>query len=188
MTGEPCLDLNVAVATRSMYITQNVVGDSGGGNARYTLTEDPACGIPDDLPDNLLGTGGVTTRPSVTIVELREGYFNISTAVLHGAVTTDTAGRFMAPRLALNYEADPCVVKAKVTHMPDSCSADVAERSINLATETDDRAILGFDIVCSDDMGDDDAMDDSADDMDDSADDMDDSADAMGPPEDIATG
>ena len=198
MTGQPCLGLNVAVATKLVYITQSVVGDSGGGNARYTLTEDPACGIPDDLPDNLLGTGGVTTMPSVTVVELREGYFNISTAVLHGRVITDSAGRFTAPRLALNYEADPCIVHTKVTHLPDSCSATTAEQSNDL-TDPDDldasggRAIIGFDVTCSDDMGDDDAMDDSADDMDDGddmddSDAMDDSADAMGPPEDIATG
>ena len=167
MTGQPCLQLNVAVATRSLYITQSVVGDAGGGNARYELTEDPACGIPDDLPKNLLGTGGVSTLPSITVVELREGFFNISTAVLRGLVITDTAGRFMAPRLALNYEADPCVVTGEITHLSDSCSAAVDDQSADLTTGVDarGRAIMRFDITCSDDMGDDDAADDAADAM-----------------------
>ena len=43
--------------TRSIYILQNVVGDSGGANARYSLTEDKECAIPHDLPENLEATG-----------------------------------------------------------------------------------------------------------------------------------
>ena len=190
----------MAVADRSVYITQSVVGDSGGGNARYTLTEDPACGIPDDLPRNLLGRGGISKIPAVTIVELREGHFNISTAVMD-TTDLDAAGRFRARRLALNYEADPCVVTAEVSHLPGNCSAEVAEQAADLTTGIDarGRAIMRFNINCSDDTGgDDDAMDDTGGDdmgdgdddaMDDGDDDaMDDVDDAMGPPEDVAAG
>ena len=174
-----------------MYITQSVVGDVGGANARYTLTEDKACGIPDDLPENLLGTGGISTIDAVTIVELREGHFNISTAVMQ-RTDEDAAGRFRARRLALNYEADPCVVTAKVSHLPDNCSAEVADQSADLTTGIDarGRAIMRFDITCSDDTGDDDAADDMGDEdaADDAADDMgdEDAADDMGDDEDAA--
>ena len=219
VSGDPCETPSVTVAVRSVYITQSVVGDatkvdsrytvsvddddvdSGvvrnalSANARYTLTEDHKCGIPDDLPANLRGTGGISTIPSVTIVELREGYHNISTAVM-SPTGLDEAGRYRAQRLALNYEADPCVVNAEVSHLPASCTAAVALQSADLTTGVDakGRAIMRFDIACDETGGgamDDSAaddMDDGADDMDDSADDMDDSADAMGPPEDIATG
>ena len=148
-----------------------------------------ACGIPDDLPDNLLGTGGISTDWCVTIVELREGYFNISTAVM-SPTDEDAAGRFRARRLALNYEADPCVVTAEVYHLPANCAAAVADQSADLTTGIDarGRAIMRFDITCSADMGDDDAADDMGDEdaADDGADDMgdedaaDDGADDMG--------
>ena len=158
------------VATRTVYILQNVVGDSENGQARYTLTEDKSCGIPDDLPDPLTGSGGIDTIKAQTVVELREGYFNISGAVL-GANPDDEIPN--APRLALNEEADTCVVTAKLSELPGHCSAEASGVEADLVSGVDDkgRAIIRFDITCgaaADDMdsGDTDSGDMDSGDMD----------------------
>ena len=186
-----------------MYVLQNVVGDSGGANAKYTLTLDKECAIPHDLPDNLTGTtvGGIQTTKAVTVVELKEGFFNISAAVLGRTVLdVDEYGRTFAPRYALNKDGEACSFTAVVEDLPGNCDAAEDSISANAVTGSDSRGrvIVTFDIGCSDDTGADDAADtdDDADDamgaMDDDADDamgaMDDDADAMGPPEDVATG
>ena len=154
---------SVAVAERSIYILQNVVGDSGGANARYSLTRDKHCAIPSDLPKNLESeeVGGIQTTKSVTIVELREGFFNISAAVM-GRLTTDIDdyGRTFAPRYALNSDGEPCSFTAEVSHLPDIC--DAAEDSItaNAVTGADShgRVLVTFDIGCEEAMDDEDPM------------------------------
>lgn len=69
------LDFTVGVATKTIYLLQNVTGDSGGANARYELAP---CGEPEesDLPPPLLprpSGGGIQDGSSTTFVELREG-------------------------------------------------------------------------------------------------------------------
>ena len=195
VTGDECVSLRVKVAERMMYVLQNVVGDSGGANARYSLTLNKVCAIPHDLPENLLAeeVGGIQTTDSVTVVELREGFFNISAAVM-GRDTTDEDeyGRTFAPRYALNSDGEPCSFTAEVSHLPDNC--DAAEDSItaNAVTGADShgRVITTFDIGCEEAMDDeamdDEATDDSGDAMEDMEDDdamddeaTDDSGDAM---------
>ena len=101
-----------------MYILQNVVGDADGSSATYTLTEDKDCGIPADLPTGLKpsSTGGISATDSVTAVELREGFFNISGAVMNPEDPSDQP----ASRMALNSSADTCEVNAKVSNLPDT--------------------------------------------------------------------
>ena len=208
--GSRCIEANVEVAERMIYILQNVVGDSGDANAKYSLTLDKECAIPHDLPENLLAreVGGIQTTKSVTVVELREGFFNISAAVM-GRDTTDVDdyGRTFAPRFALNKDGEACSFTAEVEDLPDNCDAAEDSISANAVTGADSngRVIVTFDIGCSDDAGDDAADDEAAaddgaaDDMgdmdDDAADDDadmgdmgDDDADAMGPPADEPTG
>ena len=198
VSGDRCVVLNVRVALRSIYVLQNVVGDSGGANARYSLTLDKECAIPHDLPHNLEANrvGGIQTTAKVTVVELREGFHNISAAVMGRMVTdVDDYERTYAPRFALNKDGEACSFTAKVTALPGNCDAAEDSISANAVTGSDSRGrvIVTFDIGCSDDTGADEADDDDADDamgaMDDDDDDaMDDDADAMGPPEDVATG
>ena len=204
-----CVSADIVVALRMMYILQNVVGDSGGADARYSLTLDKECAIPHDLPHNLTGelVGGIRTTPGVTVVELKEGFYNISAAVMGRATTdTDDYGRTFAPRYALNKDGEACSFTAKVSHLPDICDAAEDVISANAVTGADShgRVIVTFDIGCSDDAADDaaEADDGAADDMgdmddidDDAADDDadmgdmgDDDADAMGPPADEPTG
>ena len=179
-----------------IYILQNVLGDAGDGTGRYTLSSDGTCGIPGDLPPGLKQrtSGGIMTIEAVTVVELREGYHNITGAVL----PVDSVPQFdPKKRYALNDEADECVMEATVSAMPSICSAETNPVSANMVSGVDskNRAILRFDISCEADIGDDDAADDMGD-MggadDDAADTSDDTGDgdddAMGPPEDVATG
>ena len=205
-----CVSADIVVALRMVYILQNVVGDSGGADARYSLTLDKECAIPHDLPQNLVGelVGGIRTTPGVTVVELKEGFYNISAAVMGRATTdADDYGRTFAPRYALNKDGEACSFTAAVSHLPDICDAAEDSISANAVTGADSngRVIVTFDIGCSDDAGDDAAddeaaaddgaaddmgdmgdMDDSAADADDDA--ADDDADAMGPPADEPTG
>ena len=206
---------SVAVAERSIYILQNVVGDSGGANARYSLTLDKECAIPHDLPENLVSdlVGGIQTTSGVTVVELREGFFNISAAVM-GRLTTDIDdyGRTFAPRYALNSDGEPCSFTAKVSHLPDICDAAEDSISANAVTGADShgRVLVTFDIGCEEAMDDEDPMptgsedageemvdddpmptggEDAGEEMvdDDGMGEMDD-GDAMGPPPDEPTG
>ena len=210
VAGNSCVSADIVVALRMVYILQNVVGDSGGADARYSLTLDKECAIPHDLPQNLTGTtvGGIRTTDGVTVVELKEGFFNISAAVMGRATTdADDYGRTFAPRYALNKDGEACSFTAAVSHLPDICDAAEDSISANAVTGADSngRVIVTFDIGCSDDAGDDAAddeaeaddgaaddmgdmgdMDDSAADADDDA--ADDAADAMGPPADEPTG
>ena len=204
--GGPCVTADLVVALRMMYILQNVVGDSGGANARYSLTLDKECAIPHDLPANLTGTvvGGIQTTKAVTVVELKEGFFNISAAVMgRGATDIDEYERTFAPRYALNKDGEACSFTAAVSHLPDNCDAAEESISANAVTGSDShgRVIVTFDIGCSDDAADDEAdaddgaaddmgdMDDDAAEADDDMGDMgDDDADDMGPPADEPTG
>ena len=185
------IQLDVAVALRSVYITQSVVGDAGGASARYSLTDLSKCGIPDDLPANLLGvtSGGIVTT-TVTSVELREGHFNISKAVMPGT-DEDSAGRWRARRLALNHNAEPCVATATVSHLPENCSAAANPQSVNLVDDVNDkgRVIMTFNINCDEPAPADDGGDMAGDDDGMMAGDDDDAAGGdMGPVMDTPTG
>ena len=216
---DPAVTLDVAVAVRDIYILQEVFGppeDAANGivdsygNGRYTLTDDDKCDLPSELPIGLKAntSGGIQTILGSTVVELREGHFNITGAILS---PVDSHPDFNpAARYALNADADPCVMVAKVTAMPDSCTADTNPIAANMVTGVDSRgrAVLDFDINCSDPMAAD-AMDDNGDAMDDNGDEamptggedageemvdadpmgnMEDDGDAMGPPPDEPTG
>ena len=156
------------MALRRVYILQTVDGDSGGANAEYQLSGDSSCGIPDEmLPRNLVGvsSGGIRALGGAVVVELREGQFNISLAVLMPAyvITPEKAPkdknlRIYAPRYALDKDAEPCTVTADVDELPGNCSAAPVSESALLTIDSD-TAQLWFTISCSEDTGGDDAMD-----------------------------
>jgi hypothetical protein len=112
--------VSVAVATRNVYLIQDVDGDSGGAFATYRFTtaakpSDAAARCVAGLPGALTarGTGGIVTS---TTVELREGRFNINAAVNNGS-----AGPVLA--YAMDHKAVPCHASATVRDLPDHCSA-----------------------------------------------------------------
>ncbi len=136
VSGPVCLTHEVKVAVRYVYVMQSVIGDSGGGSARYSLTESEGCGV-----------GG---SPAVAVVKLREGDLNISPAVLGATGDYDGDGRFQGKRFALNYEAEPCVIKVAVSDLPVGCVADVASHQHDLVSDVDtkNRVVMRFDITC----------------------------------------
>ena len=198
-SGDPCVSLDLRVAVRDIYILQTVSGDAGDGTGRYTLSQDSACTIPSDLPGFPPGlmqrtSGGIMTTPSVTVVELRKGYFNITGAVL--SPVDEIPGFDPAKRFALNHEADECTMSTKLTNTPEICTIETNPVTADMVRGVDakGRAIMHFVINCEAAV--DDAADDAAD-MDDDAADMDDAAaddaaddDAMdsGPAMDTPTG
>ena len=194
--------VSVAVATRNVYLIQDVDGDSGGAYATYRFTTAAAPG--DDaskrcvagLPAALTGTtaGGIITS---TTVELREGRFNINAAVNNGS-----AGPVAA--FAMDHKAVPCHASATVKNLPDHCSASNPTNAVSADlvndADGDGNVLVEHVITCvepaaeepaADDMGGDDMGGDDmgADDMggdDMGGDDM--GGDDMGPPADVATG
>lgn len=193
--------VSVAVATRNVYLIQDVDGDSGGAYASYRFTTAAAPG--DDatkrcvagLPGALTGVtaGGIITS---TTVELREGRFNINAAVNNGS-----AGPVAA--FAMDHKAVPCHASATVKNLPDHCSASNPTNAVSADlvndADGDGNVLVEHVITCvepaaeepaADDMGGDDMGGDDmgADDM--GSDDMggDDMGDDMGPPADVATG
>ena len=189
--------VSVAVATRNVYLIQDVDGDSGGAYATYRFTTAAAPG--DDaskrcvagLPGALTGvsSGGIITS---TTVELREGRFNINAAVNNGS-----AGPVAA--FAMDHKAVPCHASATVKNLPDHCSASNPTNAVSadLVNDADGEGnvLVEHVITCvepaaeepaADDMGGDDMGGDDmgADDM--GGDDM--GGDDMGPPADVATG
>ncbi len=136
VSGPVCLTHYVKVAKRDVYVTQSVIGDSGGGKARYSLTESKDCGH--------------ATSPSVSTVALHEGSYNVTRTVLGPTGSEDADGRFGASRFALNSQAEQCEVTVAVSHLPAGCTAAATTQQSNLATDVDakNRAMMRFDITC----------------------------------------
>ena len=156
--GLASLSLELTVATRDVYLVQNVEGDADGANATYRLSLPSYC--PADLPDPLgkRTAGGIQNS---TVVELREGRFNIT-----GAINDDG----VAPRLARDEDAEPCSVNVKVSNLPAGCSAQdpTNKVSANLVDDavrirgdgTSGDVVLEFTITCAEEA-EDASMDDS---------------------------
>ena len=134
--------LTVTVATRAIYLVQTVNGDADGAAANYRLWTNVCVA---DLPGALEarpGSGGIV---GVTTVELREGRFNISAAVADSADDGASGS-------ALDSKAVPCHTRAKISGLPDHCSAanPTNVETANLATDADDngRVIIEMVITC----------------------------------------
>ena len=141
------IDFRVGVATKTIFLLQTVVGDSGGAGVHYEISR--TCGRPDELglPEPLLpiAGGGISSTESVTTVELREGRFNI-TAVLAEDPSAEDAFDGYALRV-LDNKGVSCEATVSVSHLPEHCEADESSLTINLA-RTPDRTILEFTITC----------------------------------------
>ena len=127
--------LTVAVATRNVYLIQDVDGDAGGAYTTYRFTtaarpdvasteknealERCVAGLPVALTGQL--SGGIVTS---TTVELREGRFNINAAVNNGS-----AGPVLA--YAMDHKAVPCHASAWVRALPDHCSASSPTKAVS---------------------------------------------------------
>lgn len=145
------LDFTVGVATKTIYLLQNVTGDSGGANARYELAP---CGEPEesDLPPPLLprpSGGGIQDGSSTTFVELREGRFNITAALAEDPSAPD-AFDGIGVRV-LDHEGETCEAIVSVHDLPDRCVAEESSLTVNLP-RAPEPTILEFEITCGDEV------------------------------------
>ena len=159
------IDFTVGVATKTIFLLQNVVGDSGGANARYEL--DRTCGEPDDsdVPEPLLplpAGGGIEPIETEIFVELREGRFNI-TAALADDPEAEDAFDGIGVRV-LNHEGETCEAIITVLDLPDICGVEEASQTVDL-TRAPEPMIFEFEITCGDDA-DDSTGDETGDDTD----------------------
>ena len=183
--------VTVRVASRTIFLVQNVVGDAGGAYARYELVI--PCGA-SYLPDFLepRDIGGITPSDPAMFVELREGRYNVSAAVAPDPGAADAAdGR---PSAALNDEGEACEATATVSGLPGACIAEADSVTVDLSTSPDE-TILEMIIDCTppaeepaQDTTDTDPLDTGTDTIDTSTADMDTTDTNAGPLEDVATG
>lgn len=135
-------DLAVTVATRTVYLVQNVLGDAGNAGVEYKYS--PSCGAP-GLPAALQArssalAGGIITNPAITIVELRTGRFNVSAGIGDHSVDGTKAG-------ALNEKAEACEAAVSVSGVPAGCSVE-HNSPVNLVS-AGDSVIIEFTIDCT---------------------------------------
>ena len=182
--------LAVTVATRTVYLVQNVIGDAGGATVQYDYSA--SCGAP-GLPGVLGatgGTGGIIFNPAVTVVELRTGRFNVSAAI--GDHKDDGTKAY-----ALDEKAEACEAAVTVSGVPAGCSVE-HNSPVDLVT-AGDSVIIEFTIDCTSPAAGGDAVDggdpgDELVDIDDTDGDIEDDmleiddGGYVGPPRDSATG
>lgn len=148
------IDFSVGVATKMIYLLQDVVGDAGGANARYEL--DRTCGEPgeSDLPRPMLplpAGGGIESGSSTTFVELREGRYNI-TAALADDPSAEDAFDGIEVRV-LDNEGETCEAVIAVFDLPDVCVVEETSQTVNL-TRAPEPTIFEFEITCGDEVDD----------------------------------
>ena len=139
-----------AAAANAWLHGVNVVGDSGGGAARYELST--SCG-PALLPPALLPmrpSGGVSAGERFVAVELRQGRYNISPAI-HPDPESPRAWAGV-PVPALNDKGEACEASVAISDLPARCVAERAEVGAELPTATV-ATILEFKLMCGDVIG-----------------------------------
>ena len=141
-TSALSVDLAVTVATRTVYLVQNVIGDAGNAGVEYKYS--PSCGAP-GLPAALQArssavTGGIITNPAVTIVELRTGRYNVSAGIGDLSADGTKAG-------ALNSKAEACEAAVSVSGVPAGCTVK-HNSPVNLVS-SGDTVIIEFTIDCT---------------------------------------
>ena len=147
------IDITVRVAVKTIFLVQNVVGDSGGGSARYDLST--ACTVPDlddRIPPPLLprpGGGGIIKIPRVTLVPLVEGRFNVTAALADDPAHPDASNGVVLS--ALDRDGVACVATISVAALPDRCASAYARREIDLL-RAPARTIVEIEITCSDEI------------------------------------
>ena len=151
------IDFTIGVATKTIFLLQNVVGDSGDANVRYEL--DRTCGEPEesDIPGEpppllpLPTGGGIQPIETVIFVELREGRFNI-TAALADDPDAEDAFDGIAVRV-LDHEGETCDATVSILDLPERCATDETSLTFDL-TRAPEPTIVEFEITCGDDVDD----------------------------------
>lgn len=139
------VDVNVGVATRTIYLLQHVLGDAGDAYARYDLSRtcEDHSGIPEPLAAT--PTGGIRGIEPETRVELREGRFNITAAIAEDPAADDAFDG--VEMRVLDRLAEPCTATVSVSQIPEHCTPAETSLSADLL-RTADRTVLEFTITC----------------------------------------
>ena len=169
-------NLGVTVATRTVYLVQNVIGDAGGVGVEYDYSAScGAPGLPGALGPRTGAGGGIIITPPMAVVELREGRFNVS-----GGIGDNTAGGTKA--YALNEKAEACEAAVTVSGVPSGCSV-VHNSPVDLVS-AGDSVIIEFTIDCASPV----ALPGEGDELVDLGGGEGVGGGAAGPPQDMATG
>ncbi len=145
------IDFRVGVISKTIYVLQRVVGDSGGATVRYSLTK-TCTQPPDTLPRPLLPAPVSDIRPigPRSVVELREGRFNITAALAADPSVPDAFNG--VPVRVLNHEGDTCEATVTVSNLPVICFVEETSQTVDLV-RTPEPTIFEFEITCGDDVG-----------------------------------
>ena len=138
------VDVRVGAVFKPVYLVQNVAGDSGGAYARYKLSR--TC-VESGPPPELLpqhGGGGVD---SATLVELREGRFNITAAIAEDPYDYAADLRQGVQVRVLGSDGETCEATVSVSHLPAGCVTAETALSTDFSTTTD-KMIFEFLIFC----------------------------------------
>ena len=140
------VDVRVGVATRTLFVVQNVVGDSGGAPARYELST--VCAAPGSadgsLPRLLPGVDAEVTH-ATRRVQLLAGRFNISAALAADPAAPGASAGI--PVRVLDSEGSACLATVSVSDLPDRCTAQRDSEQVELLTAPA-RTIIEFTIRC----------------------------------------
>lgn len=145
VAGLATIDVLVGVVSRMILLLQTVVGDSGGANAHYALSTE--CGPPSPLPETMSQDpeSGIWEVAGTTLVELREGRFNITAAL---ADDPAAEGAFDGvPARALGSSGEDCRATVSLTRLPPQCLAEATDITVDLATASE-RVIFEFRMTC----------------------------------------
>ena len=142
------IDFRVATTTRTIYLLQTVTGDAGGASVRYGMSR--ACGGPPIVPEALVprpATGGIQEIEPVTMVELREGRFNITAALAEDPYAPGAFDGVATP--TLDPQGAACEASISLSHLPPQCVTQATSQTIALTTAPEP-VIVEFTINCGD--------------------------------------
>lgn len=145
------LSVRISVTTKKIYLLQNVVGNSGGAGARYVL--ETTCEEPGALPlpptlEPRRASGGIQPSEPDTMVELREGRFNITATLAKDPSAPDAFDGHLVR--VLDRDGNPCVANVTLHDLPERCRAAMTEQSVSLIGAPEP-TILEFEITCGGD-------------------------------------
>ena len=146
IAGMATIDVRVGVVSRTIFLLQSVVGDSGGASVHYALsTKCTSSLVPRAMEP--IASGGIGVREGLTLVELREGRYNITAAIADDPTAEDAFDG--VPASALGTTGEACDATVSLTRLPPQCLAETTEITVNLANAAE-RVIIEFEMTCGD--------------------------------------
>ncbi len=139
------VEFGVDVTTIPIVLIQRVIGDSGGANARYTLST--VCPPPASSDPTL---PGILPAPSIAplvtrLVRLMPGRFNISAALAADRADPDARNGAAVP--VLDTDGRGCHATVSLSELPDGCTAEHRAFTLDLL-RAPSRITMEFRVHC----------------------------------------